>query len=234
VYKKKPISTGKKKRRIILLVGLLIAGAITLALGVTALQIVWLRDHDPKRTSWMKLREAAAKEAGKPFTLKYSFVPLRRLPRAVPRAVIAAEDADFYKHDGFDWEAIRKAYKLNEKSGKIKRGGSTITQQLAKNLYLTPRRSYIRKARESVITWFLEKLLSKDRILELYLNVIEFGPGVFGVEEAAKEHFGIAASRLTLDQACRLAAIIPSPLKYKVTGEYVRKRAERIARAVGR
>jgi monofunctional biosynthetic peptidoglycan transglycosylase len=211
---------------------LLITGLLTLWVLVAALHIWWLKGHNPGSTSWMRMRRNQAEDAGKPFKLKYTFVPIKQISRWVPRAVIAAEDGDFYKHNGFDWDAIRKAYKSNEKSGKIKRGGSTITQQLAKNLYLTPKRSYIRKIREGVITAVMERILSKERILELYVNCIEFGPGVFGIEEAARYHFGISAKSLTKEQACRLAAIIPSPLRYRVTGPYVIKRAGRIERAL--
>lgn len=178
------------------------------------------------------MRADQAERAGKSAKIKYTFLPMRQIPRVVPQAFIAAEDGNFYKHNGFDWDAIKKARASNEKSGRIKRGGSTITQQLAKNLYLSPSRSYVRKAREGVITVIMEWLLTKERILELYVNCIEFGPGIFGVEEAARYHFGVPARQLNRDQACRLAAIIPSPLRYKVTGQYVIKRAGRIARAM--
>ncbi len=203
-----------------------------LALGITLLQVWWLKSHNPGSTAWMRMRVDQAEDEGKELKIRYTFVPLKQLPRVVTRAAIAAEDGNFYTHSGFDWEAIRKARLSNEKSGKVKRGGSTITQQLAKNLYLSPKRSYIRKIREGIITVIMEKMLTKERILELYVNCIEFGPGVFGIEEAARYHFGISARNLNQDQACRLAAIIPSPLRYKVTGPYVIRRAGRIARAM--
>lgn len=233
--KKKTSKRSRFRIRGLLLKGLLfIVAALSLILLVTVLQVYWLRDHNPKSTSWMRLRKVEAKEAGRKFELKHSWTPLKQLPRHVINATIAAEDGDFYKHHGFDWTAIKKAYAQNEKTGRIKRGGSTISQQLAKNLYLSPSRSYVRKLREGIITYFLEKLLTKDRIMELYLNCIEFGPGVFGIEEAAKYHFGISARKLNIEQACKLAAIIPSPLRYKVTGPYVIRRAGRIARAIGK
>ncbi len=213
--------------------GILVAAVIgLLALTVTVLQVWWLKGHNPKSTAWMRMRVDQAEDAGKQLKIRFTFVSLKQIPRAVTRAAIAAEDGNFYDHNGFDWEAIKKARKSNEKSGKIKRGGSTITQQLAKNLYLSPKRSYIRKIREGVITVIMEWLLPKERILELYVNCIEFGPGVFGIEEAAQYHFGKSARSLNQDQACRLAAIIPSPLRYKVTGPYVIRRAGRIARAM--
>jgi len=162
------------------------------------------------------------------------WMTLKRLPSHLPQAVIAAEDANFYKHRGFDWDAMAKAYKHNEIKGRVRRGGSTITQQLAKNLYLTGERSYIRKVREGVITYFLELLLTKDRILEIYLNVIEFGPGVYGIDRAAEYHFGVSAEQLNVNQVCRLAAIIPSPRRYKINGAYVMKRAARIEKMIGK
>lgn len=205
---------------------------IGLGLGVTALQVWWLKGHNPQRTAWMKMRIAQMKDKKQTVDIKQTWVALKSLPRYVPAAVIAAEDDGFYAHRGFDWDAIRQAAAHNERKGRVRRGGSTITQQLAKNLYLSPERTYIRKAREAVVTIFLERILSKQRILELYLNVIEFGPGVFGIEESAKHHFKVHAARLTVDQACRLAAIIPAPLKSKVTGNYIIRRAERINRCL--
>lgn len=209
-----------------------LAALVILSLVITTAQVWWLRGHDPKSTAWMRMRVAQAEDAKKKFMLRYTFVPMKKLPRHIARAVVAAEDGTFYSHSGFDWGAIRKARHSNEKSGKIKRGGSTITQQLAKNLFLSPRRSYIRKIREGVITLIMEWLLPKERILELYVNCIEFGPGVFGIEEAAKYHFGISARQLSADQACRLTAIIPSPRRYKVTGPYVIRRAEQIGKVM--
>jgi monofunctional biosynthetic peptidoglycan transglycosylase len=125
--------------------------------------------------------------------------------------MIAAEDARFAEHGGFDWEGIRNAFEKNRKSGRVVGGGSTITQQLAKNLFLSPERSYWRKAEEAVVTVMLEAMLSKQRIFELYLNVIEWGSGVFGAEAAARRYFGVAAAQLTAEQAARLAAMTPSP-----------------------
>ena len=229
----KPKSTRNFLLRIILRVCLTFAAILILATGITLLQVWWLASHNPETTSWMRMRQRQAKEAKKTLVVKHSWVSLTSLPKSVSQAVIAAEDDQFFQHDGFDWDAIRKARAQNEKSGRIKRGGSTITQQLAKNLYLSPERSYIRKAREGVITAVMEWLLPKPRILELYLNSIEFGPGVFGVEEGARYHFGVSAKRLTLEQSCKLAAIIPAPLRYKVTGPYVTRRAQRIQRMIG-
>ena len=147
--------------------------------------------------------------------LRYSWVAYERISPHLKRAVVAAEDAKFLDHDGFDWEAIQKAIEKNEKRGKVVAGASTISQQLAKNLFLTGSRSWARKAEEAVITWMLERTLSKRRILELYLNVAEWGEGIFGAEAAARHHFGAPAAALTPEQAAWLAAILPSPRRYE-------------------
>jgi monofunctional biosynthetic peptidoglycan transglycosylase len=128
--------------------------------------------------------------------------------------VVAAEDASFFTHEGFDWEGIKDAALYDLEKGELKRGGSTITQQLAKNLYLSSERSLFRKAREALITRALEQQLSKDRILELYLNVAEWGNGVYGAEAAARHHFKKPAKDLTMEEAAWLAAILPSPRRY--------------------
>jgi monofunctional biosynthetic peptidoglycan transglycosylase len=129
--------------------------------------------------------------------------------------VVAAEDAKFLDHEGFDWEAITKAIQKNESRGRVVAGASTITQQLAKNLFLSGSRSWLRKAQEAVITWMMERTLSKRRILEIYLNVAEWGEGIFGAEAAARHHFGVPAAALTPEQAAWLAAILPSPRRYE-------------------
>jgi monofunctional glycosyltransferase len=212
---------------------LLLVFAATLAFVITVAQVAWLKIHNPNRTAWMHMREAEARAQGKTLAIKHTWLPLKQIPRTMQAAIIAAEDDGFYAHHGFDWDAMQQAYELNEKRERIKRGGSTITQQLAKNLYLSPSRSYIRKAREAVITELMELLLSKDRILELYLNSIEFGPGIFGVEEGARFRFGVSARQISLEQSCLLAAIIPAPLRYKINGPYVQRRASNIARIIG-
>jgi monofunctional biosynthetic peptidoglycan transglycosylase len=129
--------------------------------------------------------------------------------------MVAAEDAKFVDHEGFDWEGIQLAIEKNQKKGRVVAGGSTITQQLAKNLFLSPSRSYVRKAEEAVITVMLENMLPKRRILEIYLNVIELGNGVFGAEAAARKYYGVSAGNLSVEQAARLAAIAPNPRFYE-------------------
>jgi monofunctional glycosyltransferase len=211
---------------------LLIVIGLILVAGVTVTQVAVLRFHDPESTAWMRMRVRQAREKGKDLTIKHTWVPLSAMPRYLKLAVVAAEDDKFFQHHGFDWDAMQKAYELNERRERIKRGGSTITQQLAKNVYLSPSRSYLRKTREAFITFLMEWLLPKDRILELYLNSIEFGPGVFGAEEGARYHFGTTVRQLNLDQCCRLVAIIPSPLRYKASGAYVTRRADNIAQII--
>src|ERR1700704_5158368 len=147
--------------------------------------------------------------------LRRTWVPYERISVQLKRAVVAAEDAKFLDHEGFDWEAIQKAMTRNEKKGKLVAGASTISQQLAKNLFLSGERSWLRKAQEAAITWMLERTMSKRRILELYLNVAEWGDGIFGAEAAARHHFGIPASALGPEHAAWLAVILPSPLRYE-------------------
>lgn len=146
--------------------------------------------------------------------IKYKWVDYNHISNHLKRAVIASEDAKFSQHEGFDWEGIEKAYEKNLKKGKIKAGGSTISQQLAKNLFLSGTRSYVRKGQEAIITVMLEKMLTKRRILEIYLNVIEWGNGVFGAEAAAKHYFNTSAAGLSKTQAAKLAAMVPNPRFY--------------------
>ena len=210
-------STGSLFGRILLwgtiLVGLP-AAALALYWLVTLPDVSHLTKHHPTETAVMEARRAHAKEQGHPLHIKFSWVPLARIAPALQRAVVAAEDASFFAHEGFDWEGIKDAALYNLEVGEFKRGGSTITQQLAKNLYLSSERSLLRKAREALITRSLEHHLTKERILELYLNVAEWGQGVFGAEAAARHHFGKSAKELTIDEAALLAAILPSPRRY--------------------
>jgi len=161
-------------------------------------------------------------------TLRRQWVPYRRISVQLKRAIVAAEDAKFLDHEGFDWEAIQKAYEKNLKKGKVVAGGSTISQQLAKNLFLSGERTWWRKAQEAAITVMIETIMSKRRILEIYLNVIEWGNGVFGAEAAARYHFGVTAAALGPEQAARLAAMVPSPRRYAPGHEtvYLQRRAE--------
>ena len=149
-----------------------------------------------------------------PYHKRYSFVPLDLISPDLQHAVIAAEDSRFYQHHGFDWEEVRIAVEENQENGRL-RGASTITQQLVRNLFLSTGRSFVRKGIEFTLVPLTEHILNKRRILELYLNVIEWGPGVYGAEAAAEYHYGIPASRINRDEGARLAAILPSPLRRK-------------------
>ena len=197
----------------------IVAGAAALAVLLLhvyyAAMIVWWRDHAPQETAFMAARMDELAARNPKAKLRYTFVPYERIGNSLKRAMIAAEDAKFVDHEGFDWDGIQTAIEKNQKRGRVVAGGSTITQQLAKNLFLTPSRSYVRKAEEAVITVMLEAFLPKRRILELYLNVIEWGNGVFGAEAAARKYFGVSAAALSPEQAARLAAMAPNPRFYE-------------------
>ncbi len=173
-----------------------------------------LATQNPSSTSLIEERIAEAREQGLPWKPDQNWVPLSLISLHLQRAVIIAEDASFYHHDGFDWEGIREAAMRNLGKGKLQRGGSTITQQLAKNLYLSPEKNLLRKVNEALITWSLERRLTKDRILELYLNVVEWGQHVYGAEAAARHHFGKAVKDLSPKEAALLAAILPAPRQH--------------------
>jgi monofunctional biosynthetic peptidoglycan transglycosylase len=189
--------------------------AIVLVQGWYAVHILWWRSHPPAETAFMAMREAEHRERGKPVRRAYEWVPYEGISPALKRAMIAAEDAKFVEHEGFDWEGIQLAMDKNFRRGRVVAGGSTITQQLAKNLFLSSQRSYWRKAEEALITVMLEALLDKRRIFELYLNVIEWGDGVFGCEAASRRYFGVSAKELDASQAARLAAMAPNPRYYE-------------------
>jgi monofunctional glycosyltransferase len=194
-------------------------GAVVLAvLAVQAwfyAQIVYLTAFNPGSTAFMDRRLEAMRAQDPRAALRRQWVTYNRISTHLKRAVVAAEDARFLDHEGFDWEAIQKAMAKNEKRGKVVSGASTISQQLAKNLFLSGERSYLRKGQEAAITWMLEGTMSKRRILELYLNVAEWGEGVFGAEAAARHHFGVPAAALNPAQAAWLASILPSPRRYE-------------------
>lgn len=169
---------------------------------------------DPGETAFMARERARIERVRPGVTLRQRWVGYGAISVHLKRAVVAAEDARFVDHDGVDWEAIGKALEANRKKGRPARGGSTISQQLAKNLFLSPERSYLRKGQELLITWMIETLWDKRRILEVYLNVAEWGDGVFGAEAAAQHYFGTSAARLTPEQAARLAVMLPRPKFY--------------------
>ncbi len=177
-------------------------------------RLAWWRGHDPSTTAFMEARLEKLREKNPKAQLRQQWVPYARISVSLKRAVVAAEDARFTDHEGFDWEAMQKAWEKNQRRGKVVAGGSTISQQLAKNLFLSGRRTPWRKAQEAVITVMMESVMDKRRILEIYLNVIEWGDGIFGAEAAARHYFGVGAASLTPEQAARLAAMVPNPRFY--------------------
>ncbi|MBK7137348.1 MAG: monofunctional biosynthetic peptidoglycan transglycosylase [Rhodocyclales bacterium] len=176
--------------------------------------VVWWKFVNPSTTSFMSLRLDELREKDPRAELKQQWVPYERVSANLKRAVVAAEDAKFSEHEGFDWEGIQKALEKNQKKGRIVAGGSTISQQLAKNLFLSASKTPWRKAQEAVITLMLEAVLDKRRILEIYLNVVEWGNGVFGAEAAARHYYGTSAAQVSAEQAARLAVLLPNPRKF--------------------
>lgn len=205
-------------RRLLVVAALASAGSLALYEGSILARIVWWRTHDPAGSAFMRARLAALRTSDPRAGLAQTWVPYERISPHLKRAVVAAEDAQFLSHEGFDWEQIEKARELNEERGRVVRGASTISQQLAKNLFLSGRRSYLRKAEEAAITLMIEAVLDKRRILELYLNLIEWGERTYGAEAAARRHFGTSAAALSADQAAHLAAMIPNPRYYERRG----------------
>ena len=190
--------------------------------------MVWYINFNPKSTAFIDHERERLSELKPPKPIKQVWVPYKQISPYIKQAVIAAEDANFIQHDGVDWKAIEKAAKENMKKGKIKRGGSTISMQLSKNLFLSAKQSYWRKAEELVITFMLEFVLEKNRILEIYLNVAEWGVGIFGIEAASQHYYGISASQLSPEQAARLASVLPAPKAYDQwrEAEWINDKAE--------
>ena len=189
-------------------------GALVLAVlmvqGWFFAHVWWWSNHNPSSTSFMRAHLATLQQKNPKAVIRQQWVGYDRVSANLRRAVVAAEDGKFVDHEGFDWEGIQKALEKNEKRGKVVAGGSTISQQLAKNLFLSGSRSWIRKGQEAVITRMLESAMSKRRILELYLNLAEWGEGVFGADAAASHYFGVSAAQLSAPQAAWLAPI-PRP-----------------------
>lgn len=203
-------------RLLVRIVGALFVAAVAYML-LCSVCLVLLRWIDPWFTGVQAQRRIESWfDAGKSYTKHRTQVPLESISSDLRHGIIAAEDTKFYQHEGIDWEAIEDLIDDDlEKMKESKRGGSTITQQLVKNLFFTTHRSWIRKGFEFILTPLADKILSKDRVLELYLNNIEWGPGVFGAEAAGRFHYGVSAGRLTRDQAARLVSIVPSPRRWR-------------------
>lgn len=198
----------------------------------SVLQVATLRFIDPWFSSFMAIRQGQAWAQGDfDFGVAYQWRDLDRISASLPVALVAAEDQRFADHFGFDFEAIEKAERANARGRKL-RGGSTISQQLAKNLFLWGGRSYVRKAVEAWYTLLIEAMWPKERIIEVYANVVEFGDGVYGAQAASRRFFGKDASRLTVSESARLAAVLPAPKRYNAArpGPYVTRRARAIER----
>jgi monofunctional biosynthetic peptidoglycan transglycosylase len=176
--------------------------------------ICWWVKFNPATSAFMEDRLEVMQNKNPKAGLQYKWVPYQKISTHLKRALIVSEDAKFVDHEGFDWEGIAKAYEKNKKKGKIVAGGSTISQQLAKNLFLSTKRTPWRKGEEAIITLMLEAVMNKQRIFEIYLNVIEWGDGVFGAEAAAQHYFGVSAAQLQPEQAAKLAAMVPNPRYY--------------------
>jgi len=201
-------------------------GAAALALSflggllfwLTLPDVAWLKKENPHETAMMKFRAEQARQKGQKPRRLWKRVPLSRISPYLIQAVLIAEDDKFFEHEGFDWASMRKALETNIEKKRVRRGGSTITQQLAKNLFLNPGQSIWRKLREAAIAMALERELSKKRILELYLNLIEWGDYLYGAEAAAQVYFQCPAAALSLSQAIRLASVLPNPHRFSALG----------------
>ena len=212
---RKSIARSRFRVKAFLIIGICLpVGAILFLWLLTMPDISALHTTNPTVTALMEARQAQAEAQGRIIGRHWMWVPLSRISPYLRQAVVAAEDASFFTHEGFDWEGIKDAALYNLEAGELKRGGSTITQQLAKNLYLSSERSLLRKAQETLITRSLEQHRTKERILELYFNVAEWGQGVYGAEAAAHHHFEKSSRDLTADEAAWLAAILPAPRRY--------------------
>jgi monofunctional biosynthetic peptidoglycan transglycosylase len=219
-----------KKWSIRLIFLILSAFVLSIAVFFVYPDVSSLQRANPQKSAFMKYREIEWQQQGKKKKIVQRWVPLTQISHYVIKAVIIAEDDKFWSHEGFDFDAIQKAIEKDLKQKKFKVGGSTISQQLAKNLFLSPSKNPIRKLKEAVLTWRLERSLSKKRIIEIYLNVAEWGDGLFGVEAAAQHYYGKPASGLSAIESARLAAVLPNPRRYDPTGSgrYVAYRSELI------
>lgn len=206
--------------------------ALSLGIGYSLLfpDIAALKKENPKATALMNYRREMAEKAGKELNIGCVWVPLSSISPYLVQAVVVSEDDKFWAHKGFDFEAMKAALEKDIKKKTYRYGGSTITQQLAKNLFLSPSKNPVRKLREFILAWRIERKLPKERILELYLNVVEWGDGLFGAEAASRHYYGKSASDLSPREAARLAVVLPSPRRYDpLSGSrYIEARAQAI------
>jgi len=205
---------------------------VFLIIEIVMLPLPWtvagLRTENPGLTALMKQRITQAKSRHEFYKIKYAYVPLSRISSSMIHAAVVGEDGTFFEHNGVDWHEVGQSLQKNWEEKKIVRGSSTITMQLAKNLWFSTSRDPLTKVNEIIAAYMLEYYLTKDRIVELYLNEIEFGRGIFGVEAASRIDFNVPASQLSRDQAARLSAVIPSPIKHTPdsTGKFVLSRTD--------
>lgn len=208
----------------------ILRGIVAVVVGyyaVCTLLLVLMTWVDPPTTGVQMQRRVESWFSDHPYSKRQTFLPLSSIDSDLQWAVVAAEDGRFYQHQGVDWDAVEDAIEERQTRGRV-RGGSTITQQLAKNLFLTTHSSYLRKALELPLAYLTDFILTKKRILELYLNVVEWGPGIYGAEAAARYHYRQSASHLTREQAARLAACLPDPRRRRP------ERMNRLARSIMR
>jgi monofunctional biosynthetic peptidoglycan transglycosylase len=225
-------ATMKKMKRTILFILLFLLAAFLLEVGRFSVypNVARLKKDNPKKTAFMAYRERERLAEGKTARLVQYWVPFARISSYAVKAVLVAEDDKFWSHEGFDFAAMQKALEKDIRKRSLRAGGSTISQQLAKNLYLSPSKDPVRKLKEAILTWRIERNLSKRRILEVYLNVAEWGEGIFGIEAAARHYYGKTAGELSAREAARLAAVLPNPRRWSPTGNsrYVENRSEHI------
>jgi len=227
----------KKKKNFLLkiIIVVLIAVGLDLSWYMFGVDIAKYKNKNPDKTAFMKYRESKWAEKNRKVTIKKIWMPLSRISENAQRAVIVAEDAKFWKHDGFDFDAMRMAFEKNLEKRKMAVGASTISMQVAKNLYLSPSKTPIRKIHEAIITWRMERVLSKKRILEIYLNIAEWGDGVFGIEAASHAYFNHGASTLDRHESALLASVLPNPIRFSPlkNSRYVARRSRLIQKALG-
>jgi monofunctional biosynthetic peptidoglycan transglycosylase len=214
---------------------LVLACAVSAAV-LAAAWVLWLPDvrplkkNPPKTTAYIELRKREAAAKGRALDLRWTWVSYDDISENLRDAVVTAEDDVYYRHDGVDWDALRSAWERDKKEGKLSAGGSTITMQLARNLYLSPSKNPLRKVKEILIARKLDRQLGKRRVLELYLNVVEWGKGIFGCEAAARAYFAKSCAELTPDEAVAMAVVLPNPRRWDPAkrGRYVERNASRI------
>ncbi|HEX2959493.1 MAG TPA: monofunctional biosynthetic peptidoglycan transglycosylase [Chitinispirillaceae bacterium] len=215
-----------------------------LVITIIASDLIWyffivdvnqLKTKNPGKTAFMKYREKQWKKKKRSIRIQQEWVTLGAISTDARRAVVVAEDAKFWKHEGFDFEAMHNAIEKDFKKRKLAVGASTISMQVAKNMFLSPSKTPVRKINEAILTWRMEKMLTKKRILELYLNIAEWGDGIFGIEAASRTYFYHSAALLNKNEAALLAAVLPNPIRFNPlkNSRFVKRRSHLILRAIG-